>query len=1111
MYAAGAEFSEDLKDLGQASWAFSDLLEVESPRAQDQELYQSLADAARGSDLEKLLSISDAHLKELNSINAAFALIRAARMVEAERKQNKELKEKPLNPKLLNLIRHVESIVIAATHPRGGSFDRTADPDLEDSSSDESKVEDQGLHMAWTLSSISWALGLLGYRNEKLLISLASLVKPVFPHFSPHQLQNCLWAFASLGMKDPGPFFEAAVDSIEQRIGDFSNESLVAILTSFAKVKAFNSNLFGVAAEVLAKEGSLIRPQDIANCTWAFASSGHSHPDIFSGLSTFAMERLHEFQPEQVALLVWAFSSVRCRSEDLFEAVQNHVAERYTQFSPDSLSNVLQAFALVGHRGSQVILEATAEYILANLKAYSPKALSKIIFTISQTRGYVNLALQNALAEAFVSSMDGMTASLLTATLMAFSKVKLDDATFFRRAAEKVAPVLADFDSSGFVRLTKVFAQAGIDQSFAQEITEEALERIPTLRAFELVILAKAMLGMSQASPHLLERIAEHGSSVLPQMSQKELASFIRSLSGLGLTSASITGEAIFKQAAIKATRHLMTRKEDRRSKTSDLACLSRAFARAAYATGPVADKFQAAGSEPPSELLEVIRNFLKAAVKEAHAHLDEFRASPSCLLGVLWAASQCGVPCDALTQVAKAVLLPPDAGGCDTHVQRLQLLELAELAQALTSLGVDAPELYRAISDKAMQCLQENDAGTKAKAAEEQLVPASELLRFLATAGLLASALARTTSEKVVRMLAEADAGKAKIPAWVIARCIAGLALAVPAEPVIAALKVLAAAAAARVVELLPEERALIFWSLSLHGCYEAIFDSMLEQTPWTVWAAKPQEEFLVSENGIIPSGKLMALCQVHLADLALQLEGGRSERGNRKGLSQAQRQHVLEAATLMQRTLSKDAFAEADAISQALASMDLVASVGPSSPEGLPLGISVSSPNMRQSRVTIQVDQPGDFLLEIDSSCAHRFPPTALRRRLLWRLGYTVVVLPWYEVSFCDPEQLRGVLRARLGAVSPPSPSYLSAKASVSAKVARSAIGAIARHGLPDVYVAEREGPLESQVLTADTGGSGDSQSSQESSSAHCSDFEIGGLKRSWKSTSMTRPPGL
>ena len=72
--------------------------------------------------------------------------------------------------------------------------------------------------------------------------------------------------------------------------------------------------------------------------------------------------------------------------------------------------------------------------------------------------------------------------------------------------------------------------------------------------------------------------------------------------------------------------------------------------------------------------------------------------------------------------------------------------------------------------------------------------------------ARLLASALARTTSDKatsfvnlgtplgsppstakicqkieVNQKLAEADGGKVKIPAWVIARCIAGLAIAVP------------------------------------------------------------------------------------------------------------------------------------------------------------------------------------------------------------------------------------------------------------------------------------------------------------------------------------------
>lgn len=79
--------------------------------------------------------------------------------------------------------------------------------------------------------------------------------------------------------------------------------------------------------------------------------------------------------------------------------------------------------------------------------------------------------------------------------------------------------------------------------------------------------------------------------------------------------------------------------------------------------------------------------------------------------------------------------------------------------------------------------------------------------LRWLPAARLLASALARTTSDKatsfvnlgtrmvppspstakicqkieVNQKLAEADGGKVKIPAWVIARCIAGLAIAVP------------------------------------------------------------------------------------------------------------------------------------------------------------------------------------------------------------------------------------------------------------------------------------------------------------------------------------------
>ncbi|CAE7220860.1 unnamed protein product [Symbiodinium natans] len=1023
---AEASISEDIADIGKVSveCAAAEWLEVEAPKPPDQELYQLLSHAAESGDLESLLEVTDAHLTELSSINAAFALIHAARMLQADHPGG----DKPHSPKLLNLIRHVENIVMGEKHRLSAQLHLEGTgaeaAESEDSSSEAMKVEDHGLHMAWTISVICWAVGLLGHKNEELLACLASMVKPLLPHLSPHQLQNCLWAFATLGMKDSGPFFGAAVETIERRIKLFSHESLVAILTSFAMVKVLNANLFDAAANVLASAGDTLRPQDIANCTWAFAILRHPHPEVFSGLGASAARRLHEFRPEQVAVLAWAFALARWRLERLFEAIQNDVVDRYKEFTPDSFANVLQAFALVGHEGGQVILEVAASFVAANISEYSGKALAKLVYAIGKTRGPANGVLVAILAKEFLERMDTLSLSLLAAVLLGFWKVPVNKRDFYCQAASKVQANLEHFETPVLVRLLKIFAAAGaIEATFAQDIVEEAQRRMPKLRAAELVVLAKTFLQIGQASPSLLETLAEHGDKVLPQMSHKELASFLRSLSGLGLTSASTSGEALFRQAASKATRHLLRSKDDRRSsvKSSDLACLSRVFARAAAATGPLADKYQAS-AEPPSELREAINTFLHAAVREALQRLDEYQASPACLVGVLWAASQCEAQCESLVQAAIPILLPPDAGGCDNHLHRLQLPELAELAQALTHLGVERVELYRALADVATACMKETD---EAGAPVEQLVPAAELLCLLATAGISASALAVATADKVLTVLDQADSGEIKLPAWVIARCIAGLAM-VPERGgrVIRALKLLACAATARVVELLPEERALIFWSLSLQSCYEDIFGAVLDQTPWTLWAPKPQEELVLSGTGFVPTPKLVALCQVHLADLALRIEGG----GEQSSLSAAQRKHVVEASSVMSR-VRPDIPAEAEPICQALISMDLLPSLGSSTPEGLPLSIRVSSSAMMDSSastVSIEVDRPGDLLFDINSGKAHRFLPTALRRRLLWCLGHTVVVLPWYEVSRCDDEQLAALLRARLAEVSPPRPCF-------------------------------------------------------------------------------------
>ncbi|CAJ1356407.1 unnamed protein product [Effrenium voratum] len=430
--------SEEINVDGDVSCPVTDFSEAaDVSRAQDCELYQSLSST---DDLEQLLAVTDTHLTELSSINAALALVRAARMVEAERKLTGR-KETSLakNQRLLNLIRRVENIVLIETHRRQGIC--VLDQDESEDSASQASNEDQGLHMAWTIAAICRGLGLLGgllgYRNDDLLANLASLAKPLLAQLTPHQLQNCLWAFASLGMKEPGPFFGAAVETIEPRMHDFSHESLVAILTSFAMVKVFSANLFDQAAEVLAKFCDDLRPQDISNCTWAFAILQHRHAEVFAGLGSSAARRINAFKPEQVTLLVWAFAVMRWRCEELFQAVQDVVAEKHQDFAPDCLANVLHAFALVGHRGSHVILEASAECILQRLKEYSNKALAKLVFAMSKTRSYVNERFFTEMAEEILRRMDGIPTHLLTAMLVTFSKVPFDQTAFIQRAAEK--------------------------------------------------------------------------------------------------------------------------------------------------------------------------------------------------------------------------------------------------------------------------------------------------------------------------------------------------------------------------------------------------------------------------------------------------------------------------------------------------------------------------------------------------------------------------------------------------------------------------------------------------------------------------------------------------
>eukprot|EP00930_Biecheleria_cincta_P024824 TRINITY_DN17727_c0_g1_i1.p1 TRINITY_DN17727_c0_g1~~TRINITY_DN17727_c0_g1_i1.p1 ORF type:complete len:492 (+),score=61.20 TRINITY_DN17727_c0_g1_i1:45-1520(+) len=449
------------------------------------------------------------------------------------------------------------------------------------------------------------------------------------------------------------------------------------------------------------------------------------------------------------------------------------------------------------------------------------------------------------------------------------------------------------------------------------------------------------------------------------------------------------------------------------------------------------------------------------------------------------------------------------DEGLDSSSLGKYSLLELAEMVEGMISRGVNSTDAYRAIAGAASYSLKESAAEFDASSAERQLAPAAQLLRLLSAAGLASPELVNALATRVLQYILRPESSR-QLPPRVVTRCIAGLALSTQDRRAVAALKGLANVATACIAELTPEDRALICWSLALQGCYEGFLDLALGQTQWSSWSAQPAQASPVSATAHSAGGmlgapaaaaKLAVLQQAFLADLGLRVEGG----GNRPGLA-AHRDWVISTVKgVLASRSSLSSSPEATTIAQALKLMDLHGALNCQTAEGIPLCVRVSARETASSKISIEVDRPEDFVLDVSSGRARHFMPTTFRRRLLWHLGHTVVVVPYYEVRGCTETQVMQLLKAKLTAIRPgraPSPR-------------QSLHDASQREGVTQrLRVPGCEEFSDGRPLLADTCGTRVDRTSSAGTagSSSCSDHDnMPGTGSPWLRHSVRPPPGL
>eukprot|EP00438_Fugacium_kawagutii_P021997 Skav217025 [mRNA] locus=scaffold1803:304188:319932:- [translate_table: standard] len=225
-----------------------------------------------------------------------------------------------------------------------------------------SLVHEQGSTF-WTpgdLSRVAWSWAKLLQRDDTFFRRCSCLVIARLPEYTPSQLAQTVWAFATVAPADACThlFPKAAVAMVE---GDdatglhaYTPQHLAMAVWSFAAVLYRPEELLKQMGETVPYKLEKLNPQDISTTAWAFTTLLAKDRTIYEVLAATSIRTVHEFNNQDLSNTVWAFASAGEYHADLLEAVAAETCRR-ADFHGQHLAMVAWAFITLRHRNDRLL------------------------------------------------------------------------------------------------------------------------------------------------------------------------------------------------------------------------------------------------------------------------------------------------------------------------------------------------------------------------------------------------------------------------------------------------------------------------------------------------------------------------------------------------------------------------------------------------------------------------------------------------------------------------------------------------------------------------------------------------------------------------------------
>eukprot|EP00928_Gymnodinium_smaydae_P026138 TRINITY_DN20611_c0_g1_i1.p1 TRINITY_DN20611_c0_g1~~TRINITY_DN20611_c0_g1_i1.p1 ORF type:complete len:958 (-),score=120.14 TRINITY_DN20611_c0_g1_i1:11-2884(-) len=300
------------------------------------------------------------------------------------------------------------------------------------------------------------------------------------------ELTNCLWAIATLEMRDEE---ETVVPLLEQAI---------------VHLDSFDSRNLSLTAWALSKMGCTDR--QYAWCRY-FAEA--------------TLRRLHEFETRDMTMMVWAFATVHWKDEEFLERFCNEIPKRIESYGTQDLGNTLWALATLSYR-HEGALAALCQQCFPQAEFFDQQALSISMWSLA-TLGYKNMNLMHHLTQHATERISTFRSQGMSNITWACAKFQFQQKCLLMTIAEEAIPRVDEFDPQHLAITAWAYATLEFpNRPLLTALCQAATRSMHNFSAQHIANLTWAMATLAHKDEAYLRAMADHAVGLAADFNPQE-------------------------------------------------------------------------------------------------------------------------------------------------------------------------------------------------------------------------------------------------------------------------------------------------------------------------------------------------------------------------------------------------------------------------------------------------------------------------------------------------------------------------------------------------------------------------------------------------------------